>query len=281
MSVFDPRSYLESISDQPDQNIDPALVALALAAFNLPEISTGRYVTHLEKMAYDVAARFDVLIKEGSTDDAGTRLAALKHVISDRYGYAAFGDAHENLEAANLIRVIELRRGLPLALALLYVHAAQAQGWDVCVLDFFQDAICRIEHDGVRLIFDPAQGCRVLQAPDLRALVKARQGAGAELSAQYYEPVPNRALVIALENHIKSRLIEGGDYVQALEVIARMEQISPDEYRLWLDAGVLQARTGQKGKAVMSLEKYISVAPPGRDRDEAFLLMQQIQEDIR
>jgi regulator of sirC expression with transglutaminase-like and TPR domain len=276
-SHFDPQAHLDEISGLPDQGINPAITALALASLELPGLSTQRYITHLEKLELDARQRYQDLIKEGSADDVGVRLAALKHVISDQYGYVANKTPHEGLEGANLIRVIERREGLPVALAILYVHLGTVLNWDVCVLAFPQNTLCRVEHEGQRLIYDPAQGCRVLQAPDMRTLVKEQSGTHAELSAAYFEPITSRELVIALENHIKLRLIEGGDYKRALAVVERMQVIAPQEYRLWLDAGVLYARIRQPEKAAANLERYIDAVPSGRDRDEALLLLQQVR----
>lgn len=277
---FDAAAHLKAIAALPDRDIDPAVVAVALAALDMKGLSPGRYISHLGKIAQDVSARYVALIGEGAQDDCAVRLAALKHVIVDQYGYREESDGPEPMESANLIRTIDRRKGLPVCLALLYSHAARAQGWDVCVLRFPCRRVCRIEWEGVRLIFDPAAGCRILQAPDLRAIVKAHEGNHAELSAAYYEPLSSRALLICLQNYIKLRQIEVGDYADALMTVRRMQEIDPQEYRLFLDAGVLLARNGDPVQAAGQLEEYVRRAPTGRDRDEAALLLRQIRDEI-
>ncbi|MCB1783628.1 MAG: tetratricopeptide repeat protein [Alphaproteobacteria bacterium] len=275
---FDAAAYLDGLKDAPGEVVDPGLAALALGALDLPGIVPGRYAAHLELLSQDVSKRYKALVAGGSDDDAGVRLAALKHVLSDQYGYCS-DSGLEALEGANLVRVIENRKGFPDALAVLYVHAGMVQGWDVCMLAFPYAALCRIDYGGVRLIFDPAQQCRVLQAPDLRAILKEKKGAQAELSAGYYDALDGRSVVVRLENHAKLRLIGAGDYAAALQVVERMMAVDPDEYRLLLDAGVLAARCGQIKQAEDYLEGYISRAPSLYEREEAILLLRQIRSD--
>jgi len=55
--------------------------------------------------------------------------AALTQVMAEEHGYGGDRQHYDDLQNANLIRVIDRRRGLPVALGILYLHAARAQGW--------------------------------------------------------------------------------------------------------------------------------------------------------
>ena len=94
------------------------------------------------------------------------------------------------------------------------------------------------------MILDPFQGCKILDAPDLRQILKNIAGPQAELSSSYYDVVSRRDILIRLQNNIKLRQIEAEDFDAALRTIAIMRVIKPDEYRLLLDEGVLRARIG-------------------------------------
>ena len=277
--TFDALEHLKESSTVKDDDLQPAITAIALSVPNAKGLSVDRYLNHLEKLGQDVAARFRALVEEGSGDDANTRLAALKHVLSDKHGYEGDYD-EDNIDNAVLSRVIDRRRGLPISLALLYVHAARAQGWDIDGLSLPGYFLCRLEHDGVRHIFDPSDQCRILDAPDLRAIVKSARGENAELSASYYEPVGNRDWLIEMQNIVKLKQIELSEYRDALRTVEHMRLLDPFEFRLLLDAGVLYAKTGKTSDAVEALENYIEESPNHKDRQDAALLLQQIKEDM-
>ncbi len=277
--TFDASEHLKESSGVKDDDLEPAITAIALSVPNAKGLSVDRYLNHLEKLGQDVAARFRALLEEGSEDDANTRLASLKHVLSDKHGYEGDYD-EDNIDNAVLSRVIDRRRGLPIALALLYVHAARAQGWDIDGLSLPGYFLCRLEHDGVRHIFDPSDQCRILDAPDLRAIVKSARGENAELSASYYEPVGNRDWLIEMQNIVKLKQIELSEYRDALRTVEHMRLLDPFEFRLLLDAGVLYAKTGKTSDAVEALENYIEESPNPKDRQDAALLLQQIKEDM-
>jgi regulator of sirC expression with transglutaminase-like and TPR domain len=281
MSAFDAATYLKEIGSLPDEKIDLAKAALALAAANQPGISTERYMHHLKKLSDEVAERYENFLESGADEDAGTQLAALKDVLSGKYGYRGDQETYDDFQNANLIRVIDRVKGLPITLSILYIHVGQAQGWDVSGLDFPGHFICRLEKDGRRLIFDPFNDCKILEAPDLRGLLKKLRGGHAELSAHYFELASTRAILIRLQNNIKYRQIEGEDYSGALKTVETMRLIDPGEYRLLLDAGVLYARTDQARAAIDALEEYIKLAPADRDRNDAAILLLELKNSLQ
>jgi regulator of sirC expression with transglutaminase-like and TPR domain len=177
-------------------------------------------------------------------------------------------------------RVIERRRGLPVALSLLYICAAEANGWSVHGLNMPGHFILRINDSGVQTLFDPFQECKILNAHDLRELLKSALGPSAELSAEYYNAVTKRDVLIRLLNNIKLRMIQHEGYKDALKIVELMRIIDPDEYRLLLDAGVLYAKVGMAMAALPLLDHYIEKAPDSRDRQEAALLLSQIRTTL-
>lgn len=278
MADFNASQYINDIAGMDDRQIDLAAAAIALAAFDHQGLSVERYLNHLKKISGDVSARYSMLIAQGAEDDTGVRLAALKYVLSEQQNYHL--EQGDNLENADLIRVIENRSGLPVALSILYISVARSLGWDVEGLAFPEYFLCRIEKDGVRMIFDPAQQCKLMAAHDLRALVKNILGKEAELSSAYLQPQSTRQILIHLQNHVKRRYIEMGDYGEALRVVQRMSKVDPDEYRLLLDEGVLLARTGQRVAAMASLEAYISKTPNRKDRLDAQILLNELLNTV-
>lgn len=277
---FDPRLYLEGLGNKEDCEIELAKAALAIAALSQPEINTDRYLSHLDNLIKIVAANHARFLQGGSPDDVETRHKALQDALFIEEGYTGDQQNYDDLQNANLIRVIERRKGLPISLCILYMHAAIAQGWEIAGLALPGHYVCRLEHEGQRLIFDPFHDARVLEASDLRQIVKQTAGPQAELSAHYFEPATNRDILIRLQNNIKYRLIDHENYKGALEVVEVMRLIDPKEYRLLFDAGVLSARTEQPKAAIDYLEEYITLAPHDDDRHEAAMLLQDLKSAL-
>lgn len=273
-------SILDKVGQSKDTEIDLAQASLVMAALDSPGISLERYQNHIKKMIGETAERHAALIKEGADDDAATQLAALKYVIADTHSYDGDRETYDDLQNVNLMRVIDRRKGMPIAISLLYIHVGLAQGWDIVALSFPAHVVCRLDKDGQRILFDPFNGCSILQAANLREMLKTLVSPDAELASEYYESASRRELLIRMQNNIKLRQIEMEDYMGAVKTIEIMRRIDPEEYRLLLDAGVLYARTNQGLAAVEALEEYIEKAPSKADQHDALILLQQIRKSL-
>jgi regulator of sirC expression with transglutaminase-like and TPR domain len=274
---FDPIRYLQETSLKDDAQIDVAKAALAIAAKDRPGISIGRYLHHLQSLGDDLKKAHDEALAAGHPDDAATRLGCLRYVFYVQNTYNGDRETYDDLQNADLTLVIDRRKGLPVALSILCVSMARANGWMCEAIDFPGHVFCRIECAGQRLLFDPFDSCRVLEASDLRALLKKTAGVGAELSADFLKPMTNRAMLIRLQNNIKYRQIAGEDYAGALKTVETMRLIDPKEYRLYLDAGILYARENQAFAAIRALENYIAAAPKETDTRDAQALLAELK----
>ena len=275
---FDAQKYISACALKSHEEIDLAKLCIAMAYEDHAGLSLDRYLNHISKISTQVGRRYKELRAAGSDDDCGTRLAALKHVISDTHDYQTDSDNHEILEGADLIRVIDRGLGCSAAICILYMDAARKQGWHIEGLNMPALFLCRLEYEGERLIFDPSSGCRMMEAHNLRALVKQKLGDAAELSTEYLNGLNARQSVIHLCNHIKHRRIEMGEYDRALSLVENMMIIAPDEYRLLLDAGVLLTRTGNYKRARTCLEDYIKTAPHAQDKQDAMMLLDDLPD---
>ncbi len=277
MSNFDPEQYLGTCSGLDDSALDLGKASMAMVSPFHEGVSLDRYYNHFITLKNEVQARYDELIDQGADDDAGVRLAALKHVLYDMHEYSCDDDIYEMLESADIFRVIDRSQGHSAVLAVLYMDVARQLGWKIEGLDFPNRFLCRLIHGGQPIIFDPASPLQILEAHDLRAVVKDALGEEAELSSSYHDGVDARRLVILVCDLLKSRCVEMEDYERALSVVERMLVFSPNECRLLLDAGALSMRAGKKAAAKEYLLSYVNLTPNAADRDEAYLLLQELE----
>lgn len=277
----DPRlSEIAALGRVDDDAINLADAALLFAALDHPGISLDRYRAHLKKLVDDTARNFAQMQANGIADSAETRLNALRVTMVSDQDYTGDEEDYNNLDNADLVRVIDRRKGMPIALAILYIGTARALGWDAWGLNVPGHFLARLDHGGQRVIFDPFHGGMVMNAADIRGRLKAVLGPSAELSADYYEPAANRDILIRLQNNRKIRLIEAEEYEAALAVVNALRLFAPGEYRLLLDEGVLCARTDRNQAAIRALEAYIERAPGAEDRHDAALLLDEIKRGL-
>jgi regulator of sirC expression with transglutaminase-like and TPR domain len=249
-------AYLESLAALGEAPWPIGEAALALAALDRPRVGLDRYREHLRALASDVAAA--AVGAEGAAD----RAAALSVVISGAYGYRGDSLTYDDLQNANLMRVIDRRKGLPVALGILHLHAGRAQGWGMAGLAFPGHFLLRLEGRGGAAILDPFHEGAVQGAATLRTLLKSVAGAERELSAEHYSAVPDREVLLRLQNNIKLRLLESGRREPALAVIESMLAMAPDRAELWREQGTVNASMGNLGAAIRSLEAALE-----RERD--------------
>jgi regulator of sirC expression with transglutaminase-like and TPR domain len=248
--------------------------ALALASFDRPRVGLARYTRHLRTLAQDVGRR------AGSATTLEARANALNEIMILKHGYAGDELTYDDLQNANLMRVIDRRRGLPVALGILYLDIARAQGWDAVGLGFPGHFLIRLADDGGRLILDPFHGGRVLDASALRELLKAIAGQEVELAPEHYAPVPDREVLLRLQNNLKSRLLQAQRPDEAVRVIETMRLLAPDLAELSREAGVIHAQLGNMKAAVRSIEEFIAQAPDGSARHEAAVVLQQLKAKL-
>ena len=275
--AFDPEEcarYLRELALLASPILPIGEAALALASYERPRVGLARYRQHLGAIARDVGRH------SGAKGDLAARAQALNEIILLKYGYAGDELTYDDLQNANLMRVVDRRKGLPVALGILYLHAARAQGWDSVGLGFPGHFLVRLTEGAERLILDPFHGGRVCDAAALRELLKAMAGQEVELSPEHYAPVADRDVLLRLQNNLKSRLLQAGRHERALGVVETMLMLAPDLAGLWHEAGLLHAHQGNMRAGVNALEQFILRAPEGTARHQAAALLQQLKSKL-
>ena len=103
--------------------------ALLLARLDHPDIEPTPYEAVIET----IAIRLDAV--GSAANSARERADALSQVMAEEFGFVGDRDTYDDPANADLIRVLDRRRGLPVSLSILYVAAARRLGWTADVLD--------------------------------------------------------------------------------------------------------------------------------------------------
>jgi len=275
--TFDPETcarFLRDLGASGERVLPIAEAALALASFERPRVGPRRYREHLRALARDVGRH------AGAAGDLPGRARALNEIILLKHGYSGDELTYDDLQNANLMRVVDRRKGLPVALGILYMHAGRAQGWETAGLAFPGHFLVRLSDGPERLILDPFHGGRICGAAELRELLKATVGQDSELLPEHYTPVSDRDVLLRLQNNLKARLIQAQQHERAVGVIETMQMLAPDFAELWREAGILHAQLGNMRAAAATLEQFVLRAPDGMARHQAAAMLQQLRSKL-
>ena len=251
-----------------------AEAALALASFDRPRVALARYSRHLQAIARDVRRH------TGSDSGLEARAGALNEIILLKHGYSGDELTYDDLQNANLMRVIDRRKGLPVALGSILISMRRMLGRETVGLGFPGHFLIRLSQGPERLILDPFHGGRMLDAMALRELLKAIAGQEIELAPEHYAPVADREVLLRLQNNLKSRLMQAEQHERAVRIIETMQMLAPDLAELSREAGMLHVQLGNMRAAVAAFEEFVARSPDGAARHEAAIVLQQLKTKL-
>jgi regulator of sirC expression with transglutaminase-like and TPR domain len=101
--------------------LDEAALSLALLDHE------GTPLTSYHQLLDAITTRLDLVGRDAET--AQQQGDALAQVFHEEFGFVGDQESYDDPANADLIRVIDRRRGLPVSLSILYVAAARRMGW--------------------------------------------------------------------------------------------------------------------------------------------------------
>jgi regulator of sirC expression with transglutaminase-like and TPR domain len=257
------------------QRLEVLEAALTLSLLQHGEpIDLVPFRQHVAQMSDAVA---DLVHRRGATPEA------LGEVIARSFGYRGDVETYDDIQNADIVKVIERRQGLPVALAILYLQVARDQGWDAEGLNFPGHFLIRVAIDGARYVIDPFNDGIVRDAVDLRELTQKVLGPNARPSPAYYDPVADRQVLLRLENNIRLRLVNREDWTGAMKVVDRMLAIRPDQPALLYEVGQINVRLDKRRAAIAAFERFLLLDDGLGDaemRTHATALLQELRRGL-
>ena len=255
--------------------IDLLEAALTLSTLQRDEpIDTAPLRQHVTAIAAELA---DLVHRRGSLPER------LGEVIAEAYGYRGDNETYDDLQNADLARVLERRKGLPVALSIVYLHVARGQGWQAEGLGFPGHFLIRVEIEGARHVLDPFNDGQVVEAPELRSLVQRVLGPDANLAPEHFDAVPDRDVLLRLENNVRLRLAKREDWPGAARSLDRMLTIAPDRPELLFESGQINTRLDNRRAAIAAFERFLATDAAKADPalgQRASALLQELRRGL-
>lgn len=255
-----PADYLKRLSRAGEGPHDIATAALMLAALDHPERKLAPFLAHLGELSE--AAHAEATFAQ----DAETASRALGQVFTRHFGYDGDRAAYDDPDNADLMMVIERRRGLPVALGILYMHAARAAQMEAYGLHAPGHFLLKIVVKGSEAYVDPFAGGATVDhervTPHLGVPMLAAEPSAPEVPGAY-EPVSDIDVLLRLQNNIRSRALKSQDAARAIEIARRMAQLAPYRPSLWLELAHLQESVGALSAARSAYEHCLKSSRGG------------------
>jgi len=158
---------------------------------------------------------------------------------------------------ADLIAVCERRKGLPVAVGVIFLETARRCKLNVSGVDFPGHFLLRIETDQGPIALDPFSGGRVVLPSELtrRALQTGLTPDVADRMETLMAPVSGRQVAIRLQNNIYARAIAVRDYPAAERSALRRALIDPADHKPWLDVAAAREGQGALAGALQALSR--------------------------
>lgn len=209
-----------------DEDILLDLASLALSRLDHANSDIAPYLKTLEEIE-------DRLCEEGrSAVLPRERAAVLSRVLHGELGFVGDIDGYDEPANADFIRVLDRKRGLPIALSILYVAMARRTGWNAYVLNLPGHVLVQIGEERP-VVIDPFAGGALVPEGKIAAICRACLDEEGGASALSVFRMSNRDVLARLLNNQAVRAEDGNDNRRALEMYQRITRIAPEVLDAW------------------------------------------------
>jgi len=275
MDIFTdtPDDYLRALGEAGDGPHDIGGAALMLSALDHPDKSRAPFIAHLSELTEKLRAETRLVSR---VEDVARSLSQL---LAGKYGYEGDRPTYDDPRNADLMDVMTRRRGLPVALGILYIHAARGAGFAASGLSSPGHFLVGIGFKGRDALIDPFHGGAAIAHEHLSSPPRMRPAlSGATRPA---DPVSDIEVLLRLQNNLKVRALEAGDRARALEIVRRMALFAPRRADIWLELAHLNEASGSLGAARKAFEQCRALAGKGEAiHNEAALALNNLKRKL-
>lgn len=262
--------YLGLLADE-DIELDSA--SLELSALDHEGLDLEPYLKQLGDITRALTAARDAHDR-GEHLTGAVQGALLSSVIAGQFGYAGDSETYDAPLNADMIRVLDRRRGLPVSLAILYVAAARRVGWNADALNTPSHVLVSIGPKDAAALIDPFHGGALVPPERLMALIERAVGASHVPAQSHVKPMSNRKTLVRLLRNQAIRAEQDGDPARAVTVYRRMTIVAPEHGQGWWDLARLQLVHGAVDEARASLSAMLEVT---RDPEQRRHVVQALE----
>ncbi|KQX20316.1 MULTISPECIES: SirB1 family protein [unclassified Sphingomonas] len=251
-----------------DEEIELDIAALELSALDHPGVDLQPYFDRLD--AWEAELRDD----GGDAETGEEQADALAGLLAGRHGFAGDAASYDAPLNADMIRVLDRRRGLPVSLSILYVALARRLGWIAEALNTPSHVLVRVGPLASPILIDPFHDGLPIAEEALENLVRQSLGPSVPIDPSHVAPLPNRLVLVRLLLNQATRAEQGGDIGRAIVVYERIVEVAPSHPQGWWDLARLQLSEGRSDEARGSLSAMLEIT---RDADARATILEALE----
>ena len=198
----------------------------------------------------------------GPIDSKGDRIIALQDMLRERFAFHGDRETYDSPENTDMVCVLERRKGLPVALAIVVIDVLRVVGIGAEGLSFPGHFLLRAYDGSQSIIIDAFNDFQSLSPTDLRILAKQVMNPDVELRPFFFEAVDDRTVLYRLINNIKIRAIQSSDFERAISILNRLTFLKPNIIHPIHEKALVQARIGDLNAAIESVEMCLKLVDP-------------------
>jgi len=263
MDYAAPNENIAYIGLLADEEIELDSAALALSGLDHEGVDLDPYLVLLREMNAVLDAE-RIACGPEALKSGQAQAAVLARVFGNRFDFAGDSSAYDAPLNADMIRVLDRRRGLPVSLSILYVAAARRMGWTAYPLNTPRHLLVSVGTESDRAVIDPFNRGALVEPEQLAALIGLTPDTLTSSGSLYLEPMSNRMALVRLLLNQATRAEQSGDSWRARTLYERMTIVAPEHGAGWWTLARLELAHGDVEAARSSLSAMLEVT---RDRE--------------
>ena len=206
--------------NKPDPDIDLSTAALYVAQIEYPDLDVDRYLRILESMGAEVAQRLP------ETQYPLKVIQTINQYLYTELKFYGNGTDYYNPCNSFLNDVIDRRTGIPISLALVYLHIAKSIDFPMVGIGMPGHFLIRPNFEDAGIFVDVFERGEILFVEDcLQKLMDISQQDIPFLPPEMLQPITNRQFLLRLLNNLVAIYLSQPDFDRALIIKTWIEQI--------------------------------------------------------
>lgn len=228
-----------------------------------PDLDPETWLAQLDQIAVSLAAALPT--------EPRARACEIARYLAEDYGLSGNTDAYYDPRNSYLHEVITRRVGIPITLAMIYLHIAHRLGVDAYGVGLPGHFVVGVHlPDSDPLYIDLFHSGRLLTEGECYALArKPGDRAGGPGMDDLFKPMEVRTILLRMLNNLRAVYLSGSQIEMGIRVIQHQHLLDPDNRTYLRDLGILTFQLKRWHESRSHLDSYVSGALSAEDFLEA------------
>jgi regulator of sirC expression with transglutaminase-like and TPR domain len=254
----------------PDEEIDLAGAALAVARIQYPALEIEPYLESLNALASKVRARFD------PEEPVLSQINALSGVLLRDLGLSGATENYYDPRNSFINDVLDRKVGIPVSLSIIYIGVGARAGIPLGGTAVPRHFLVRVIGESPPLFIDVYGKGRVMDLETCQQAVRRMFRGRVELHPEMFQTVSNVAIITRLLMNLKMIYLNRKQYASVIPILDRMILLDPADTSLLRERGIVRYQLGQPELARRDLERYLAAARNPDDAHDIRALLRRI-----